>query len=241
MRAARVFLIAALSLCSPLIAAAGSDVSPLVIADFDAEPPATFPSGWQTRSAQASAARVYQVASENGERFLHAVAQAEAVQIGRPVALRLRDYPLLSWRWRACELPASADERAAATNDSAAGVYVVFKGGFAGLLPRALKYVWSARAPRGSALASPRYPNVRIVVLESGIDAGDTWRSETVNVAEDYRRLFQTDPPDPQGIAILTDADDTGSRAVADYDDFRALPPPIAAPSSGTQVTRGPR
>lgn len=33
---------------------------------------------------------------------------------------------------------------------------------------------------------------------------------------------------DFEGIAILTDADDTGSRAVADYDDFRALAMPPA-------------
>ena len=145
------------------------------------------------------------------------------MQIGLPVTFCLHDYPLLSWRWRVTELPTGGDERAAATNDSAAGVYVVFKGGLGGLLPRALKYVWSTAEPAGTALPSPLYPNARIIVLESGSAERGTWKTETVNVADDYRRLFQSEPPEPQGIALLTDADNTRSRAVADYDDFRVL------------------
>jgi len=195
----------------------------LILDDFDGESAASFPSGWQSRADGASAARVYQIVRESGAQYLHAVAQADAVQIGLPVTFRLHEYPLLSWRWRVAELPAGGDERAAETNDSAAGVYVVFKGGLGGLLPRALKYVWSTREPAGTALPSPLYPNARIIVLESGAAERGTWKTETVNVADDYRRVFQSEPPEPQGIALLTDADNTHSRAVADYDDFRVL------------------
>ncbi len=195
----------------------------LILDDFDGEDAACFPTGWKSRSDTASAARVYQVVRDGGGQYLHAVAQADSVQIGLPVTFRLHDYPLLSWRWRVAELPAGGDERAADTNDSAAGVYVVFKCGLGGLLPRALKYVWSTAEPTGIALPSPRYPNARIIVLESGAAERGTWKTETVNVADDYRRLFQSEPPEPQGIALLTDADNTKSRAVADYDDFRVL------------------
>jgi len=195
----------------------------LTLDDFDGEAAACFPTGWKSRSDGASAARVYQIVRENGGQYLHAVAQADSVQIGLPVTFRLHDYPLLSWRWRVAELPTGGDERAAATNDSAAGVYIVFKGGLGGLLPRALKYVWSSAEPAGTALPSPLYPNARIIVLESGAAERGTWKTETVNVADDYRRLFQSEPPEPQGIALLTDADNTRSRAVADYDDFRVL------------------
>jgi hypothetical protein len=211
------------SLRPAVATAAVPGVEALILADFDGEPTACFPSGWKSRADAASAARVYHVARENGGQYLHAVAQADSVQIGLPVAFRLQEYPLLSWRWRVAELPDGGDERDAATNDSAAGVYVVFKGSLGGLLPRAIKYVWSTREPSGTALPSPRYPNARIVVLESGPNERDTWKTETVNIAEDYRRLFQSEPPDPEAIALLTDADNTDSRAVADYDDFRAL------------------
>lgn len=220
-------LVSILLMALLLVPAAGRTsvpgVAALVLDDFDGDSAACFPNRWKSRDDAAAAARIYQVVAENGDRFLHAAAHADSVQIGLPVSFRLEEYPLLSWRWRVAELPAGADEREASTNDSAAGVYVVFKGGFLGLLPQAIKYVWSAREPRGTALPSPRYPNARIVVLESGSDDCGAWKVETVNVADDYRRLFHAEPPAPQGIAVLTDADNTQSRAVADYDDFRVL------------------
>lgn len=240
---ATVLFVVSVTAAAPVPRCASGAVSAgaaLVLDDFDHEPPAEFPTGWKSRSDAAEAARVYQVVHENGQQYLHADAEADSVQIGLPVSFRLTEYPLLSWRWRVAELPAGADERDAATNDSAAGVYVVFRGSLGGLLPRAIKYVWSAREPRGTAIPSPRYPNAQIVVLESGPDEPGTWKTETVNVADDYRRLFQAEPPEPQGIALLTDADNTHSRAVADYDDFRALAatPPGAAASDMARQTR---
>jgi hypothetical protein len=174
------------------------------------------------------------VTAENGEQFLHAVADAASVQIALPVSFELKDYPFLSWRWRVEQLPKGAGEREAKTNDSGAGVYVVFKGSFGGLIPKSLKYVWSERESAGSNFPSPGYANTKIVVLESGADGNRSWRTETVNVLEDYRRLFGAEPPTLQAIAVLTDADNTRTRAVADYDDFRALRTSSAAapPSS---------
>jgi hypothetical protein len=219
-----VLIIAASAAAQPSLATASvPGVEALILDDFDGEPPACFPAGWKSRADATSAARVYHVIRENGEQYLHAVADADSVQIGLPVTFRLHEYPLLSWRWRVGELPNGGDEREAATNDSAAGVYVVFKGSLGGLLPRAIKYVWSTREPAGTSLPSPRYPNARIIVLESGAADRGTWKTETVDVIDDYRRLFQSEAPEPDGIALLTDADNTNSRAVADYDDFRAL------------------
>jgi hypothetical protein len=42
--------------------------------------------------------------------------------------------------------------------------------------------------------------------------------TETRNIVDDYRRLFGGDPPRIAGVAVMTDTDDTGERAVAWYD-----------------------
>lgn len=237
MRAVPVFLVAALIAGpAPSVAAAASlaaapSAQARVIVSFDGQRTAVFPDGWKARD-RAAAERVYRVASEDGEQFLRAVANGESEQIGFPVSFDIEDYPLLSWRWRVRELPAGARERDAATNDSAAGVYVVFKGSLGGLLPRAIKYVWSTREPQGTAIQSPGYSNSRIVVLETGAEHLGTWLTETVNVLEDYRRLFGSEPPDMKGLALLTDADDTGSRASADYGAFSMLPLDTAGASA---------
>jgi hypothetical protein len=62
-----------------------------------------------------------------------------------------------------------------------------------------------------------------MLVLRSGAGAEAGWIEETVNV-RDYRRLFGAAPGRPRGIAVLTDADQTKSRAVGDYADFRVCP-----------------
>jgi hypothetical protein len=44
------------------------------------------------------------------------------------------------------------------------------------------------------------------------------WLTETRDIYADWRRLFGGEPPRIAGIAVMTDTDDTGERAVAYYD-----------------------
>jgi len=64
-----------------------------------------------------------------------------------------------------------------------------------------------------------------MVVLESGEALAGKWVIERRDVLADYHRLFG-DPenaPVARGIAILTDADNTASRASGDYGDIDIL------------------
>lgn len=175
------------------------------------------PEGWRTRHG--NIADVYAVREEGGRKFLHAEANGVAVLIGKEIKYDVKHYPVLSWRWRVHALPTGADERAKKTGDSAAGVYVIF-GGWP--TPKTLKYVWSSTLPVGTRTASPVVSRTKIVVVESGPTKRGRWVAARVNVLEDYRRLFGEDPPLAKGIGILSDADNTGSRAAADYADIVA-------------------
>src|SRR4051812_44379588 len=155
MRGAVLPFVILCAVASPRAASADGPAS-LLVDDFSTEKPDRFPARWQARDPK-TAERVYTIASEHGDQFLHAVAHAQSAQIGVSVKASCAQFPVVTWRWRITEIPAGSDERVAATNDSAAGVYVVFKGRFGGLVPRAIKYVWSAREPRGAAFPSPGY------------------------------------------------------------------------------------
>jgi hypothetical protein len=128
------------------------------------------------------------------------------------------------------QCPTGADERRKATNDSAAGVYVVFPGRF--FVPRVLKYVWSAAAPVGMRQPSPATSSTKIIVLESGALGEPAWRTATVNVQRDYATLFGEPAPAAQGIGILTDGNDTASVAAADYADFQLLTVDVEPPDT---------
>jgi len=62
-----------------------------------------------------------------------------------------------------------------------------------------------------------------MLAVESGDKEIGKWISEERNLYEDYKRLFNEEPPHIMGIAIMTDTDNTGESAVAYYDDIILL------------------
>jgi hypothetical protein len=188
---------------------------------FEEYPLRVFPSRWEARTDKSAASRMYQVEEEDGNRFLHATAGEEAIQIGLVYSFAPQKFSSLRWRWRVTRLPIDGDERRADSYDSAAGVYVLFDSRLA---PRVVKYVWSATVPIGSRLQNPLYWRGKTIVLQSGAAALNEWREETVNFYDDYKNLFGGEPSEALGIALLTSADSTKSGAEADYDDFVLLP-----------------
>ena len=187
-----------------------------VVADFASNRLGEFPEDWQPKEARAR--EIYRVLEQDGVRFVRATAESTGLQMGKEFAWDLTRHPILTWRWRPQVFPTGADEREEKRNDSVLGVYAVFPHG--PMSVKTVKYIWSLLAPVGTT-ASASFGLTRMIVLRSGKPADLEWVAETVNVAEDYQRLFNERPPRPRGIAVLTDADNTKSRAVGDYTDFR--------------------
>jgi len=126
------------------------------------------------------------------------------------------------WRWRAMTLPKGGNECKAAP-DAAATVYVTWKRG---LRYYTLKYVWSTAVPKGTVCDNKRNPFVAqdAVTIESGGPLG-TWVTEEIDLYKEFRRRFASGDPDAdvpewQGIAIMSDGDQTGTESAADYGGF---------------------
>ena len=203
---------------SPAPAAAeGPDC--VVLDDFSRATVGQFPTGWQPRKDAGKG--VYQIAEEGALRFLRATAVGLGIQAARSHEWDLTKYPVLMWSWRARVFPRGADERMAGTNDSVLAVYLLVPHSKV-FGPKAVKYIWSERVPEGTRLSS-NMNLTQVRVLRSGPAAGTEWTDEGVNVLDDFMKYFGvTAPPKPAGIAVLTDSDDTRSRAEGDYANFRA-------------------
>jgi hypothetical protein len=168
----------------------------------------------------------YRVTSEEGSTFLrsHYVPPMKTAVLGwqTPEADRGR-VKALKWTWRARTLPKGGDECHPGNGDSAAVVYVTWKRG---LRYYTLKYVWSTGGAKGSVCAKKRNPFVAqdTVLLESGPPL-NTWRSEELELAREFRRHFadgdaSADVPSFVGLGIMTDGDQTGSESSADFGTF---------------------
>ncbi len=135
----------------------------------------------------------------------------------------IKDFPVLRWRWRAVVFPDGSNEQIRSGDDSVLGVYVVLNG-FP--IPKAIKYIWSDTLPVDKTFDSPYSSGTKMVVVRSGRSLAGTWVAEERNVLSDYEHLFGKGErhPEAQGIAILTDSDNTRSRAVGDYADISLYP-----------------
>jgi hypothetical protein len=188
----------------------------LVVDDFSKTALGEFPDGWKVRKDEGK--NVYKVSQENAQKFLRGDAKDSGIQAGRQFAWNLNEYPVLTWVWRPQEFPKGADERTG-KNDSALAVYAVFP--HSPVSVKSVKYIWSEKVPKGTHIPQSK-GNTQGVVLRTGGDAGAQWVEERVNVLQDYKRYFKTDEvPKPEGIGVLTDSDDTSSRARGDYARFR--------------------
>ena len=211
----RATILAFFFLASGFLVVAGlaGDEPPAVrqVEDFSRFKAGTFPEGWKSRGGHGT--KVYTVRSSQ-ESYLEAKAINLAVPIAKEFKYDVTEYPFLTWRWQALEHPKGGDERHKETGDSTAAIYVIFSGRFR---PDNIKYVWSASLPTGTTTESPYNSKTKIVVLRNQFSPLGRWVSEKVNVYEDYKRLFGREPRPVQAIGLLSDSDDTESRAEAHY------------------------
>jgi len=192
----------------------------VVLDDFSRGRVGEFPLEWKPRKE--SGRPVYTIREEGGRRFLRAIARRIGIQAGREVTWNIETHPIMAWSWRPIEFPTGSDERKSDANDSVVSVYAVFPNSAVSV--KSVKYVWSRVVPAGTHLTSSA-GSTQVRILRSSAQAGQ-WADEQVNVREDYRKYFGgSEVPKPGGIAVLTDADDTKSRAQGDYANFRVCKP----------------
>ena len=189
----------------------------IVMTDFSASPDGKdsdkLPKGWVLTVWRGKPDFRLMPDEGRGAAALRMRSDKASFSIHREVMLDLRKFPNLSWRWKVTKLPEGADARNGASDDQAAGVYVLFHK-FPGFLnSRLIGYVWETSAPAGAVLKSRKNPKVHYIVVRSGAGDLDRWITEKRNVLDDYRRVFGSEPPRVGGLALMIDTDDTLSSA----------------------------
>jgi len=237
---------AALVAALALVTAAGAASPAIDVGRFIAPAdPGALPAGWEPLAFKKIRRTTrYTVVRDGDGWVLKAESDASASGLYRPLDVDPRAYPRLTWRWKVANVLEKGDARTKAGDDYPARIYVAFrydpadattwektKYGAYRLLygaypPRAvLNYIWDNRLPPGTTLDNAYTDRARMIVVRSGSADVGRWLTETRNVLDDYRRAFGSEPSRIAGIAVMTDTDDTGERAVAWYDAIALLPP----------------
>lgn len=193
----------------------------VVLEDFSTSDDGALPAGWRWRDRDEGRRKPYQVRRRNGESYLAAQDSGGSVLLLRFAHWNPRQYPIMTWCWRADSLPPGGDERFGHTNDSVAGIYVFFSQTWIGM-PRHIKYVWSSTLPEGFVGRRDRIARPYFVVVESGDSHLGQWRFAQVDLEAHYDETWGGRPKSrTQGLGLLSDANSTDSRAEAYYADLR--------------------
>lgn len=184
----------------------------------------------------------YQLVKDSGQLVMKASADSSASGLRHWLKVDPAAYPLLSWRWKVNELIESADNTRKHTEDSPVRVLVTFDGEIEKLsladrllfddvflltgrrMPYAtLVYIWENRLRKGTVVPNLHTSRIKMIVAESGRENLGRWQDITRNVVDDFRRAFGEEPGTITSVGIMTDTDNTGTKAEGFYGDIRFL------------------
>jgi len=154
--------------------------------------------------------------NENGS-FYKAVADNAASGLGKEVKIDLNKTPFINITWKIEKDLPGIKENTKKGHDFAARVFAVKKTGATPLSNRAINYVFSSNNEIGFNSTSPYTKKSVDKVLASTKNNLNEWITVKSNVKEDFKRFHDLDVNELDGLAIMSDTDNSKMRAVAYY------------------------
>jgi len=148
---------------------------------------------------------------EKGTHVLHLISEKGSFGLAKKILIDIKEYPYLNFRWKVTELPRNGDFRKKETDDQAAQIYVAF--GTFKLTAKIVGYLWENKAPKLITGVSPAWSKTRLIVLESGPEKIGEWVCEKRNIYNDFKDLFEKEPPKATLISLYINSQHTKSRA----------------------------
>ncbi|MDH4305784.1 MAG: DUF3047 domain-containing protein [Nitrospira sp.] len=232
-------ILMACALLSPILSLAQSGTT-LEVARFSAsQPGGSLPEGWNPLTfKKIPKLTTYELVQDETQVVVKAMSDSSASGLTKEVRIDPKEFPIVRWRWKVENLVQKSDATRKDGDDYPARLYITFeydpdkvsfgkklkyKAGQAlfGDIPiGAINYVWETTAPVGAIIDNAYTDFVKMVVVESGPSQIGLWVEESRNIYDDYKRAFGEEPPLINGIAIMSDTDNTRERVTAYYGDI---------------------
>ena len=152
--------------------------------------------------------------NENGN-FLRAEANNSASGLGKEITINLVETPFLNITWKVEKDLSGINESSKKGHDYAARIFVVKKTGATPLSNRAMNYVFSSNKDVNSYHPSPFTKKSIDYVLSTTKDNFNEWVTVKVNVREHFKKFHNLNLEEINGIAIMSDTDNSKMRAIA--------------------------
>ena len=154
--------------------------------------------------------------NENGN-YLKAEAEGKASGLGKKVKINLIKTPFINITWKVEKNLSGIIENSKKGHDYAARVFVVKKTGVTPLSNKAINYVFSSNNSVGENWPSPYTKKSIDYVLSTTNEHQNVWVTVKVNVREHFKILHDLDVKELNGVAIMTDTDNSKLKAISYY------------------------
>ena len=160
---------------------------------------------------------IYTLGSNKNGNFLKAVADNAASGLGKEIKINLDKTPFLNITWKIEQDLSGIKEDTKKGHDFAARVFAIKKTGATPLSNRAINYVFSSNEDVGLNWPSPYTKKSIDNVLSTTKENLDEWVTVKVNVKKDFKKLHNLDVNELDGLAIMSDTDNSKKKSVAYY------------------------
>jgi len=160
---------------------------------------------------------IYTIGTNKEGNFLKAVADNAASGLGKEVKIDLNKTPFINITWKIEKDLPGIKENTKKGHDFAARVFAVKKTGATPLSNRAINYVFSSNNEIGFNTPSPYTKKSIDNVLASTKNNLNEWVTVKSNVKEDFKKFHDLDVNELDGLAIMSDTDNSKMKAVAYY------------------------
>tara|TARA_S200000501_G_scaffold175765_1_gene165460 strand:+ start:2458 stop:3108 length:651 start_codon:yes stop_codon:yes gene_type:complete len=160
---------------------------------------------------------LYTLGSNENGNFLKAVADNAASGLGKEIKINLKKTPILNITWKIEKDLSGIKEDTKKGHDFAARVFAIKKTGATPLSNRAINYVFSSNDDVGLNWPSPYTKKSIDKVLSTTKESLNQWVTVKANVKEDFKKFHNLDVNELDGLAIMSDTDNSKKKSIAYY------------------------
>ena len=160
---------------------------------------------------------IYTIGSNENGSFYKAVADNAASGLGKQIKIDLNETPYINITWKIEKDLVGIKENTKKGHDFAARVFAIKKTGATALSNRAINYVFSSNNEIGFNSPSPYTKKSIDNVLASTKNNLNKWITVKANVKEDFKKFHDLDVNELDGLAIMSDTDNSKMKAIAYY------------------------
>ena len=159
----------------------------------------------------------WSLGSNDNGNFIRAEAEGVGSGLGKEVSINLNKTPFINITWKVEKDLSGIMENSKKGHDYAARVFVVKKTGATALSNRAVNYVFSSNNSVNESWRSPYTKKSVDYVLSTTKDNLNKWVTVKANVKDHFKKLHNLDVNELNGVAIMTDTDNSKLKAISYY------------------------